>query len=181
MHRYDNYGVLRCSLLRVPFREEALIPYAAISYTWNEAEKLWYGDYDTSQKPVRINGVAVLVRDKVANIICLAEQVLSYICLSNGQEFNFLKHSKKLLWIDAICINQEDDKGEKSHQVARMGAIYGCASEVLSFLGSPGHETDELIDQINSISNSENSNHKLAPKFLMSFMNFLANDYWRRA
>ena len=81
VHGYDNYGVLRCSLLRVPFREEALIPYAAISYTWNEAEKLWYGDYDTSQKPVRINGVAVLVRDKVANIICLAEQVLSYICL----------------------------------------------------------------------------------------------------
>ena len=74
---YDSFGLLRCSLGHTPFREDAIAPYAAISYTWNEAEKLWYGDYDTSPKPIRINGVAVLVSDKVANIICLAEQVLS--------------------------------------------------------------------------------------------------------
>lgn len=78
VHGYDRFGILRCSLQHTPFREDAIIPYAAISYTWNEGEKLWYGDYDTSLNPVRINAVAVLVPDKVANTICLTEQVLSH-------------------------------------------------------------------------------------------------------
>ena len=72
---YDEYGILRCSLLHAQLGDDATPPYSAISYTWNEAEKLWYGDYDTSPKPVRINGTAVLVSDKVANIACLAQQV----------------------------------------------------------------------------------------------------------
>ena len=40
-----------------------------------------------------------------------------------------------LLWIDAICINQNDDD-EKSSQVQRMGEIYGGAERVLVWLGS---------------------------------------------
>lgn len=75
IHGYDSYGILRCSLRHVPFKQDVMVSYSAISYTWNEAEKLWYGDYDTSPKPVRIDGVAVLVPDKVANIICTAVQV----------------------------------------------------------------------------------------------------------
>lgn len=72
---YDRYGIMRCSIVRAEFNEDTTYPYTAISYTWNEAEKIWYGDYDTSPKPVRLNGIAVLVPDKVANIICLAHQV----------------------------------------------------------------------------------------------------------
>ncbi|KAK3722438.1 hypothetical protein LTR37_002430 [Vermiconidia calcicola] len=41
------------------------------------------------------------------------------------------------LWIDALCINQ-DDRNEKTHQVAMMGRIYQEAEEVLIWLGEPG-------------------------------------------
>jgi hypothetical protein len=75
VHGYDKFGILQCSLRHVLFKQDTVAPYSAISYTWNESEKLWYGDYDASPKPVRIDGVAVLVSDKVANIICLALQV----------------------------------------------------------------------------------------------------------
>ena len=40
----------------------------------------------------------------------------------------------RLLWIDALCINQ-DDLEEKGNQVARMGHIYRNASRVVVWLG----------------------------------------------
>jgi hypothetical protein len=38
-------------------------------------------------------------------------------------------------WIDALCINQED-LAERSEQVQMMGRIYGCAEEVVVWLGT---------------------------------------------
>jgi hypothetical protein len=39
-----------------------------------------------------------------------------------------------MLWIDALCINQ-DDMMERNHQVARMGDIYRNATRVIVWLG----------------------------------------------
>jgi hypothetical protein len=43
------------------------------------------------------------------------------------------------LWIDAICIDQNDRK-ERSHQVCWMDRIYTQAESVLVWLGEPSHE-----------------------------------------
>jgi hypothetical protein len=40
----------------------------------------------------------------------------------------------RLLWIDALCINQEEDS-EKGLQVAMMGKIYSLADNVVAWLG----------------------------------------------
>jgi hypothetical protein len=53
--------------------------------------------------------------------------------------FSALKHLRypertRTLWVDAICINQ-DDGVEKSHQVRIMGSIYRSAERVLIWLG----------------------------------------------
>ena len=40
----------------------------------------------------------------------------------------------RILWIDAICINQSD-KNEKSHQVAMMGEIYSSCQKAIVWLG----------------------------------------------
>lgn len=48
-----------------------------------------------------------------------------------------------VLWIDAICIDQQDLK-EKSHQVGIMGKIYKQASSVLVFIG-PGTDDDAAV------------------------------------
>ncbi|KAH8588662.1 heterokaryon incompatibility protein-domain-containing protein, partial [Bisporella sp. PMI_857] len=45
-----------------------------------------------------------------------------------------LKSSSRVLWADAICINQRDDL-ERSQQVALMGQIYSNATMVLAWLG----------------------------------------------
>ncbi|KXT02330.1 hypothetical protein AC578_221 [Pseudocercospora eumusae] len=49
------------------------------------------------------------------------------------QSFRYPDRSR-LLWADAICINQ-DDIEERSHQVAIMGEIYALAKRVLVWLG----------------------------------------------
>ncbi|ERF75374.1 hypothetical protein EPUS_00167 [Endocarpon pusillum Z07020] len=43
--------------------------------------------------------------------------------------------SEILLWVDALCINQ-DDNAEKAQQVGLMRDIYAMASEVVAFLGN---------------------------------------------
>ncbi|PMD19982.1 hypothetical protein NA56DRAFT_558934, partial [Hyaloscypha hepaticicola] len=42
--------------------------------------------------------------------------------------------SSQLLWIDAICINQ-NDLGERSQRVSHMGKIYKNAEVMLMWLG----------------------------------------------
>ena len=41
---------------------------------------------------------------------------------------------ERILWIDAICINQ-DDVRERNHQVSFMAQVYATASRVLVWLG----------------------------------------------
>jgi len=51
----------------------------------------------------------------------------------------------RVLWIDAICIAQ-DDAAEKTHQVGSMGLIYSSASEILVWLGEADVYSDIMIE-----------------------------------
>jgi len=57
---------------------------------------------------------------------------------SNAAALRALRHDSEpvFLWIDAICINQED-KQEKSEQVSEMLTIYKKARSVIAWLGAP--------------------------------------------
>jgi hypothetical protein len=48
------------------------------------------------------------------------------------------RDSTRIIWVDAVCINQQDD-AEKSHQVPLMGRIYSLAKKVVVWLG-PGNK-----------------------------------------
>ncbi|KAH7125491.1 heterokaryon incompatibility protein-domain-containing protein [Dendryphion nanum] len=60
------------------------------------------------------------------------------------------KFHTKILWVDAVCINQQDD-GEKSKQVPLMNQIYRFASKVLAWLGEGGIE-EKAIPYIHGLS-----------------------------
>lgn len=53
----------------------------------------------------------------------------------------------RLLWVDAICINQADN-GEKSYQVSLMGRTYSECSQTVAWLGLPTPETPEMLPVI---------------------------------
>ncbi|GAA84330.1 HET domain protein [Aspergillus luchuensis IFO 4308] len=51
---------------------------------------------------------------------------------------------ERILWIDAICINQEDDD-EKSEQIPLMRSIYAQADRVIVWLGEAMQDGDEAL------------------------------------
>lgn len=58
-----------------------------------------------------------------------------------------LRHHARnqVLWLDAICINQEDSE-DKSHQVAMMADIYSQADRVIVWLGEGTPESDYALE-----------------------------------
>jgi hypothetical protein len=100
------FELLHCSLTDAP-------PYCALSYTWG-AE----GGCDT----IRLDDRRFSLTKNLFQALChLAPRVRS---------LGFL------LWVDAICINQEDIE-ERSQQVVLMREIYQQARVIKIWLGAP--------------------------------------------
>jgi Heterokaryon incompatibility protein (HET) len=61
--------------------------------------------------------------------------------VSSNSSQKHLKESPRVLWVDAVCINQNDED-EKSEQVSKMREIYGGATKVYAWLGEADREID---------------------------------------
>ncbi|KAI2624971.1 heterokaryon incompatibility protein-domain-containing protein, partial [Hypoxylon sp. NC1633] len=60
------------------------------------------------------------------------------------------EHTTQTIWIDAICINQSNNK-EKAHQVRLMGEIYSKAKETIIWLGNQVTESRPMTDPANTL------------------------------
>jgi hypothetical protein len=113
-------------LLKVrPFRQDGLVeveiqqshddsdwssdPYMCLSYVWGESVERRWISLNGHQHPVRVN-------------------------LFNFLQVASVQFANQNLWIDALCINQ-DNLDEKNHQVRRMATIYKSCECVLVWLG----------------------------------------------
>jgi hypothetical protein len=83
-----------------------------------------------AEKSILLNDRSFMVRTNLWNFLDVARR----------------KHNDIELWIDALCINQEDDQ-EKGHQVAMMGRIYSQAVSVLIWL-EPGQSNSEDLQRV---------------------------------
>lgn len=90
---------IKCTVTHAKLEED--IKYEALSYMWGS----------TDSKIIEISGFEVPVRINLWN-------ALYHLAPSSGI---------RTLWIDAICINQENDF-ERNHQVAQMGRVYSQAA-----------------------------------------------------
>jgi hypothetical protein len=54
---------------------------------------------------------------------------------------------ERILWVDAICINQTDSK-EKGQQIQSMAKIYGYANRVIVWLGEAADDSDLALEEI---------------------------------
>ncbi|KXJ97584.1 heterokaryon incompatibility protein-domain-containing protein, partial [Microdochium bolleyi] len=95
------------------------VEYEAVSYTWGT-------EWD-------------------ADIVTVDNQVLS-ISLNLSLVFRDLRLPTvdRVLWIDAVCIDQRND-AERSHQVQQMGDMFRNAKRVLFCVGRPTEMTDMLF------------------------------------
>jgi hypothetical protein len=104
--RYDD--IIDCSLSLTDI-ESSKGSYEAISYVWGDSKHT---------VDVWCNGLRVSITVGLADAL---------------RNFRHPSESR-LLWADALCINQKDDQ-EKGHQVKRMGQVYANAKCVLVWLG----------------------------------------------
>jgi hypothetical protein len=106
--------------------------YEALSYRWGGQEP---------DIPIPCNNHRLLITRNVADAL------------------RYLRHKdkKRILWIDAICINQSD-VGEKNHQVAMMYNIYRSAREVHVWLGPGSEDSREALSLVPEIQNDDSLN-----------------------
>ena len=116
LHPGTQTNEICCSLTHIATNKGSKPFYKALSYTWGSPE---------SPKTIILNDVRVQVRENLWQAL--------YHLRFEDQELT--------IWIDALCINQNDLQ-ERSSQVSRMSAIYGLAKEVIVWLGPASDESE---------------------------------------
>ncbi|KAH8672724.1 heterokaryon incompatibility protein-domain-containing protein, partial [Tricladium varicosporioides] len=117
---------IECTLQHVYLADNS--NYKALSYTWGNPS-------DTSY--IKLNGQPFLVTINLATALQHLRKEMEVV----------------ELWIDAICINQQDTD-EKNVQVCRMKEIYEKAKEVIIWLGPESDNSGYAMNAISSIDRS---------------------------
>jgi hypothetical protein len=151
---------VRCELFIVSLDQASEQGFDALSYTW--------GDSSTVSE-IFLGENAVLVRRN----LMLALQ--------------HLDTTTKVLWVDAICINQMDEQ-ERNAQVAKMRGIYAKANTVRVWLGLDSDRGDlafSLLHDIHKLRHNEEAILNIlgsAERFesLQGLSALFSRDYWRR-
>jgi hypothetical protein len=101
--------------------------YEALSYAWGRKIEL---------KPISVNGSVVHTGTN----------------LYSAPRHLRRQGSDRILWIDAICINQNDN-AEKNYQVRLMRRIYEAAGQVIVWLGEATQDTSPTLSIIKEMAN----------------------------
>ncbi|KAF9872773.1 heterokaryon incompatibility protein [Colletotrichum karsti] len=113
---------IQCSIFLSSTTSQA--EYEAISYTW--------GGEDNNMGETG----SIRLGEKTFCVTPNCESALRHIRS---------KFTRKTVWIDAICINQ-DDVNERGHQVRVMPQIYSGARQVLIYIGEASPQDQELFN-----------------------------------
>ena len=113
--------------------EDATISLPEFRYVWGDFLALSYtwGDPSISREII-VNGIPLMVTQNVE------------ACLRELRSKHYIQKGWKL-WIDAICINQEDII-ERASQVPRMREIYTKAWTPIIWLGEQTEDSDDALD-----------------------------------
>ncbi|KAF5665956.1 Het6 heterokaryon incompatibility [Fusarium denticulatum] len=120
--------ILRCRMFDADLAAQEIPRYIALSYTWHD---------ESLPKTFR----PVLINDKYLNI--------------SLNLWNFLQNyretaGERIIWIDQICINQ-DDTDECVQQIGQMCEIYQHASMDLFWIGEPEENAETVFDLLSSL------------------------------
>lgn len=123
----DKYktAAIRCQLFDYSLEStQKTHLYECLSYVW--------GDPDRTV-PISINGRRFQVTENL------------HAALWHLRDCSI----ERVIWIDAICINQADNT-EKEHQIQSMAKIYSQASRVVVWLGEAADNSDQAFQVLRS-------------------------------
>ncbi|KAK4499549.1 hypothetical protein PRZ48_010065 [Zasmidium cellare] len=116
---------VHCTLSPVSLLDDPTPEYHTVSYRWGDPRDREY----------------IIVNDAILDVSRRAERLLR----------RFRREDEDVtLWIDAICINQQDDS-ERAQQVAMMGEIYSTSLHGYIWLGNETESTALAIEGIEAI------------------------------
>jgi hypothetical protein len=116
--RQSNDEEIKCSLQYARLDDAPV--YDCLSYTWGEAKR---------SRRISINGTPLRVTENL-------EAALNQL----RRRHNRSRGNNPAIWIDAICIDQ-DNEAERNEQVQRMIEIFYGAQHVLVWLGPESDNT----------------------------------------
>ncbi|PVI01136.1 HET-domain-containing protein, partial [Periconia macrospinosa] len=134
----DDKLPIQCTLRPARLEDEDLV-FQALSYTWGDPFFRHWNEKPlphAAPVPIICNGVEVGI---TANLDAALRAILKRPLGNEDPE-----QEKQYLWIDSLCINQEDIQ-ERNAQVAMMSQIYGRASLVISWLGPADADSEVAI------------------------------------
>ncbi|KUJ21848.1 ankyrin [Mollisia scopiformis] len=147
---------LQCELLEYSLQDlgKRTHLYEALSYTWGGQEK----------------PCSITINEKNLNVTTNLYAALLHL------RYHSLE---RILWIDAICINQTDPE-ERGQQVQLMAMIYSKAHRVLVWLGETADDIEGALEDIQRAANEEStevSNKKINEK---AISNLLQRQWFQR-
>ncbi|KAH7093612.1 heterokaryon incompatibility protein-domain-containing protein [Paraphoma chrysanthemicola] len=148
-------GLIQCELRHTTIHHT----YDCLSYVWG---RKW------DPKWILINNQPMQIRSNLFNFLASARSKRHIL--------------QRWLWIDALCINQENN-AERVHQVQQMGDIYSNAISILSWLGT-SDRTAAFLRNIASGWDSWNENddtEHMKHWIHNGLEDFFACEYWDRA
>ncbi|PQE27760.1 hypothetical protein CJF31_00009991 [Rutstroemia sp. NJR-2017a BVV2] len=150
----DEAQPIRCSLGVVDLASPDMEAYEALSYVW--------GPPDSS--------ASIVVNNQPFRVSYLLFQALVHLRD---------KETPRALWIDALCVNQ-NDLAERSSQVLYMHQIYSGVARVIVWLG--GEEPCGLKHTLSSINLRENDELTTTVHFGITrvISNLLSRPWWTR-
>jgi hypothetical protein len=128
--------------------------YYALSYTWGT---------DSTARFIRVNGLPFCVQPN----------------LRDALEAIRRPDQDLLIWVDAICLNQEDTQ-EKNHQVGQMGKIYEAAQSIYLWLGRSADGSESCFDYMNQDRKPPSQCTPIDP-LEQAITALLSRPYWERA
>ena len=118
----DDY-LVRCRIEHVSLDDNPT--YLALSYLWGPPQPT---------RTILLEGKRFRIREDLA----IALQQLQH------------HRDELVLWVDAICINEEGDEDEKGEQIRLMGAIFSGAAIVLAWLGA-ANDSDSVMETLDCL------------------------------
>jgi hypothetical protein len=118
--------------------------YAALSYTWGTA---------APSIPIQLHGKVTLVSENL------------YLAL-----LHLRKRGVTLIWVDALCINQED-LAERARQVSHMEEVYRKASLVWVWLGDNDESSELAFDELHGLGQHLDWDEAVPQEYLVEELN----------
>lgn len=158
LHSRETSDEIRVTLKNVTLDPNSPPSYEALSYTWGSAQ---------DKVPIRIKTAqtAETIRSAISGPTNHSTNEFASSTQQLDRQYNFLEVTQNLavalehlqydqeprvLWVDAICINQQDVE-ERSAQVQLMADIYWYANQTTVWLGPEDDDSSLALETLDDL------------------------------